>query len=142
VNREIITDSHVKIKLLFHEQKRLVVILCLGIVFMGSASFCLGVLLGIQMEKDTEDVIIEYPPYLEPISIKIGDMVPRVINSQSLTTPANNQGIYVASKNGTRYYLPGCSGVSRIKEENKIWFQTKDQAEARGLLPAANCPGL
>ncbi|MCC6290949.1 hypothetical protein IT398_02695 [Candidatus Nomurabacteria bacterium] len=51
-------------------------------------------------------------------------------------------GNFVASKNGSRYYLPGCPGVKRIKEENKIWFRTKAEAEDRGLTPAANCPGL
>ncbi len=51
-------------------------------------------------------------------------------------------GQYVASKNGTKYYLPNCSGVNRIKEENKIWLATKEEAEARGLTPAANCPGI
>lgn len=51
-------------------------------------------------------------------------------------------GKYVASKSGTRYYLPNCAGVSRIKEENKVWFATKEEAESRGLLPAANCKGI
>ena len=46
---------------------------------------------------------------------------------------------FVASKNGTRYYLPSCSGVKRIKEENKIYFATREEAEQSGLLPAANC---
>lgn len=51
-------------------------------------------------------------------------------------------GKYVASKNGTAYHYPWCSGAKRIKEENKIWFQTKEEAEARGYKPAANCDGL
>lgn len=138
----MITDSHLKIKLLLQEQKRLVIVLCLAIIFVGLASFCMGILLGMHMEKDTQGIVVEYPPYLEPISIKIGDTSPNTASFQLSTGPTTNQGIYVASKSGTRYYLPTCSGVSRIKEENKIWFQTKEQAEARGLLPAANCPGL
>ncbi len=48
-------------------------------------------------------------------------------------------GIYVASKNGQYYYLPECSGVSRIKEENKVWFQTKEEAEAKGFKPSTTC---
>ncbi len=48
----------------------------------------------------------------------------------------------VASKNGTKYYFPSCSGVSRIKEENKVWFGSFDEAKAAGLTPASNCPGL
>lgn len=49
---------------------------------------------------------------------------------------------YVASVSGTKYYLPFCSGVSRINEENKIWFSTKEEAEILGYEPASNCPGI
>lgn len=49
---------------------------------------------------------------------------------------------YVASKNGTKYHLPWCSGAQRIKEENKVWFKSKAEAEAAGYTPAANCKGL
>lgn len=52
------------------------------------------------------------------------------------------QGAYVASKSGTKYYLPSCGGASRIKEENKVWFSSAAEAEAQGYGPAANCPGL
>ncbi len=56
--------------------------------------------------------------------------------------PASPAGGFVASKNGAKYYYPWCSGVSRIKEENKVWFATKEQAEKSGFSPAANCKGL
>ncbi len=49
---------------------------------------------------------------------------------------------YVASKNGSVYHLPYCSGAKRISEQNKIVFKTKAEAEAAGLRPAANCPGI
>ena len=49
---------------------------------------------------------------------------------------------YVASKSGSKYYLPSCSGVKNIKEENKVWFKSITEAEAAGYTPAANCPGL
>ena len=51
-------------------------------------------------------------------------------------------GQYVASKSGTKYYLPNCSGVSRIKEENKVWVESVADAIAAGYSAAANCPGL
>ncbi len=54
----------------------------------------------------------------------------------------NNEKAYIASKNGKAYYLPSCSGVARIKEENKVYFATKQAAEAAGYAPAATCPGL
>ncbi len=54
----------------------------------------------------------------------------------------NTEKLFVASKNGTKYYYPWCSGVSRIKEENKVWFSSSDEAKKAGLEPAANCKGL
>ena len=51
-------------------------------------------------------------------------------------------GQFVGSKNGTKYHYPWCSGAERIKEENKIWFQTVAEAKRAGYTPAANCPGL
>ena len=61
-----------------------------------------------------------------------------VLNGEA--TPA--EGRYVASKNGTKYYLPSCSGVAKIAEANKVWFATVSAAKAAGYSPAANCPGL
>jgi len=49
---------------------------------------------------------------------------------------------YVGSKNGTKYHLPWCSGAARIAEENKVWFSSKEEAEAAGYTPAANCKGI
>ncbi len=50
----------------------------------------------------------------------------------------NSQKI-VASKSGTRYYFPACSGGKRIKEENKIWFDSEADAKALGYSLAQNC---
>ena len=57
------------------------------------------------------------------------------------TFPASG-GRVVASKSGTKYHLPWCSGASQIKEENKIWFDSSEAAAAAGYAPAANCKGL
>ena len=51
-------------------------------------------------------------------------------------------GMYVASRSGSYYYLPTCSGAKRIKEKNQVWFVSREDAEARGLKPSASCPGL
>ena len=51
-------------------------------------------------------------------------------------------GKYVASKNGSKYHLPWCPGAQQMKEENKVWFSSKEEAEAAGYTPAGNCKGL
>lgn len=54
----------------------------------------------------------------------------------------NSKGTLVGSKSGTAYHFPWCPGALKIKEENKIWFADKKEAEAKGYHPAGNCPGL
>lgn len=52
------------------------------------------------------------------------------------------QGKYVGSRSGSAYHFPWCPGAQKIKEANKIWFGSKEEAEARGYKPAGNCEGL
>lgn len=51
-------------------------------------------------------------------------------------------GQFVASKGGTKYHFPWCSGAQRISEANKIWFNSVEEARKAGYTPAANCKGL
>ncbi len=59
----------------------------------------------------------------------------------NIASPTAAQG-YVASKSGTKYHLPWCGSAKQIKEENKIWFATKEEAERAGYSPASNCKGI
>jgi hypothetical protein len=58
------------------------------------------------------------------------------------TVPASDPNSFVASKNGTKYHRATCPGAKQIKEENKIYFGTQDEAQAAGYTKAANCNGL
>lgn len=51
-------------------------------------------------------------------------------------------GSVVASKNGTKYHYPWCSGAKKIGEQNKITFPSIEKARGAGYLPASNCKGL
>jgi hypothetical protein len=46
---------------------------------------------------------------------------------------------FVASKNGSRYYPVDCKSSSRIKPENKIYFNSADDAQRAGLTLASGC---
>lgn len=48
----------------------------------------------------------------------------------------------VASKTGTKYYLPWCGALSRIKPENRVTFASAELARQAGYTPAANCKGV
>ena len=51
-------------------------------------------------------------------------------------------GAYVGSKNSNKFHLPTCPGAKTISDANKIWFQTKEEAIAKGYVPASNCKGI
>ena len=55
---------------------------------------------------------------------------------------ATTSGQVVASKSGTKYYLPWCAGADRISSANKVWFDSAQSAAMQGYFPAANCKGL
>lgn len=55
---------------------------------------------------------------------------------------SQSQKIFVASKNGKKYYYAWCESANVIKEQNRVWFATKEEAEKAGYQPAANCRGL
>jgi hypothetical protein len=64
------------------------------------------------------------------------------IGAVSNISQSSSAGSLVASKNGTKYHFPWCSGAQRIKDANKIWFSTREEAESAGYTPASNCKGL
>lgn len=75
-----------------------------------------------------------------------GEVEPvRIEFNESLTQPAaairaiGAGEAVVASKNGTRYYYPHCSGAKRISPTNLVTFPSKEAAENAGLALAANC---
>jgi len=55
---------------------------------------------------------------------------------------AAKSGSFVASRNGSKYHFPWCSGAQSIKPENAVWFESEEAARAAGYAPAANCKGL
>jgi len=104
----------------------------LVIVLVGVAAFGLGRLSALDANT-MEDVRIDTVTLPAAAGLQTGS---------PNTTTTSLSGKVVASKSGSVYHLPWCSGAQRIKEENKVWFASKEEAEKAGLRPAANCPGL
>ena len=74
----------------------------------------------------------------EPILVQNGLVSATVTEGAEMT----RNGQFVASRSGSAYHFPWCSGAQRIKEANKIWFESREEAEAAGYRPAGNCKGL
>lgn len=71
-----------------------------------------------------------------------GESVSHKAISASNAATTSSDTIFVGSKNSDKYHLPWCSGAKRIKEENKITWHSKAEAEAAGYSPAGNCEGI
>lgn len=115
------------------------------IFFTALASFALG-RLSANQSKRTPVTVESMASVYEAKAV--GDTkreVPSIASPKPVTkVPQANAGTgsYVASKSGKKYYLPACSGVKRIKDENKVWFAAESDAQAAGYTPAANCDGI
>jgi len=104
------------------------------IILTAVISFGLGRLSKIREEKT-------------PITIENVKENEETSESKSLSTSNVDSGIkadkiFVASRNGKKYYYAWCESANVIKEQNRIWFSTQAEAEKAGYQPAANCKGL
>ncbi|MFA6096331.1 MAG: Ada metal-binding domain-containing protein [Candidatus Paceibacterota bacterium] len=57
----------------------------------------------------------------------------------TVTSSQNKVKAYVASKNSKIFHVPSCSSALKIKEENKVWFSSKEEAEGGGFSPHSAC---
>jgi hypothetical protein len=120
------------------------------IILVGIGSFGLGRLSKIESNK--RGFSIEAPANVAQI-IKNKNLLLNADpnNKQTEKTLSNEQidqksigktGEVVASKTGTKYHFPWCSGARTIAEKNKIWFNSAEEARKAGYQPASNCKGL
>ena len=107
------------------------------IILVAFAGFGLGRLSALEGKKTP--VLIERNLSLLPSSDE-AVFNKNLTSGKTVQNPSEKS--FVAAKSGTRYYFPWCGGVSRIKEENKIWFASEEEARKAGFTPAANCAGL
>ena len=94
------------------------------IVLVGLASFFLGALW--QKDQNREDV-----------TIKSADTA--VFEAENGNEEGSTTDAYVGSYTSKIYRLATCPGVNAIREDNKVWFSTKADAEAAGYVAAKNC---
>lgn len=110
----------------------------LTIILVATSSFGLGRLSKIGVAN--QGIIIENTTNTASVMHSATSVASDAKNN--ITANTDPQKTFVASKNGTKYYYSWCSGANRIKEENKVWFGTKEAALRAGFQPAANCSGL
>lgn len=133
ITKMSITD----IKEFIKSQTRNKDVIVIAIIVLSSAgAFALGRLSSLEHQG----ILIEQRALVHDVFEKAENEPSRA--GAELLPVAGESGSVVASKSGTKYHFPWCAGARSIKEENKIWFATIEEARTAGYAPAANCKGL
>lgn len=120
------------------------------VILVGLSSFEVGRL---SKANSSSGIKIEYPAELQSQSANIISSVNSVSNPTKTTpkTTTNNtsqinqtskqntEQIFFASNRGHKYYPLGCSAGKTIKQENRIYFATREEAEAAGYELSSSC---
>lgn len=123
-------------------------LLLLGFILIFSAGFSSGYFYFQEQDSNEYNITIEEPsqdcknlfnaePIKEYIEVDFNSSS-QVKGEQSKSDNVNLQnktGMFVASKNSKVYHLPDCQYVKRIKDANKIWFKSAEEAEEKGYSP-------
>ena len=102
-----------------------------AIILIAIIGFGLGRLSAIYERKTP--ITVEYLKNTDATSV----LTPQNVNEKT-NSDTSNIGI-VASKNGSKYYPANCPAASRIKEENKIQFNSAKEAKDAGYSASAMC---
>src|SRR4051812_24129597 len=65
----------------------------------------------------------------------------REMASDTVLPKISAGGQFEASKTGSVYYYPWCSGADKIAPGSQVWFGTEAAAQKAGYAPAKNCKG-
>ncbi|MBP9842803.1 MAG: hypothetical protein KBC62_02245 [Candidatus Pacebacteria bacterium] len=111
-----------------------------GILLIGVAVASFGLGRQSVLEGDIVKGVVNQADLVEVGSAPLAP-TPTPINPAPapITSTETVGGEVVASKSGTKYHLPTCSGAKSIKPENLVSFASIAAAEAAGYTPAANC---
>lgn len=118
------------------------------IILVACGAFVIGRHAGREEKRAGELRILDFAgakEFLPSASVRASNAQSNVAHIAPITAEipqSGSQGMYVGSKSGKTYHLPWCSGAQRIKEDNKVWFSSKTEAENKGYQPAANCKGI
>ena len=112
------------------------------VILVGLGSFGLGRL---SKENTTSGIKIEYPDQAinqEANVISSEESSSLLQNTKTSQTIQNSNSVgknFFASNRGSKYYSLGCSGGKTIKQENRVYFTTREEAEKAGYELSSSC---
>ena len=102
-------------------------------------SFIGGFLVGKgSREKTTEDPVLIYGVNTYNQSKSALSVKNKPIGKAQMSS-VQSTASYFASKRGKKYYPIQCLSSSKLKAENRVYFENNEEAELKGLSPSDGC---
>ena len=128
--KQIITTS-------IESEKGKDIMIVIIVILVGLVSFELGRL---SKENGSSGIKIEYPSQTENQGENSILSLSTQTNQNSTKTENNSSGkTFFASSKGSKYYSIGCSAGKTIKQENRIYFTTGEEAQNAGYELSSAC---
>ncbi len=126
-----------KIKRFIESDKVKDILVVIIVILVGLGSFELGRL---SKESHSQGVKIEYSDPNQVNGVIQASNVISGVNTATLTSASNSAGKnFFASNRGSKYYTISCSAGKTIKQENRVWFTTGEEAEQAGYALSSSC---
>ncbi|MFZ2150309.1 MAG: hypothetical protein WAV15_04080 [Minisyncoccia bacterium] len=128
-----------KIKQFLDSDKGKDILVVMIVILVGMGSFELG-----RLSKGSSSSGIQIE-YLNPEGAEAVNQTGNAIQAIQYADPEpfstlNSSGKnFFASNRGSKYYSLGCSGGKTIKQENRIYFATAEEAEKAGYTLSTSC---
>lgn len=118
-----------KIKSFIESEKGKDILIVIIVIMVGLGSFELG-----RLSKETTSggLKIEYPDQNTNQPANVVSAIPDVGRPTSDKT-------FFASSRGSKYYTTSCSAGKTIKQENRVYFTTGEEAQRAGYTLSSSC---
>jgi len=123
-----------KIKQFIESEKGKDILVVIIVILVGLGSFELGRL---SKENGSEGIKIEYGDQYQGTS-QTANAISAVPDVGRLETNSSGKTFFASSR-GSKYYSTSCSAGKTIKQENRVWFTTGEEAERAGYALSSSC---
>jgi len=126
-----------KIKHFLESEKGKDILVVIIVILVGLGSFELGRL---SKGNEPQGIKIEYPDQKQTNGIiqSSNDISSVSMTSTNLTSNSTGKSFFASSR-GSKYYTISCSAGKTIKQENRVWFTTGEEAEQAGYTLSSSC---
>ena len=115
-------------------------LLASGLFLGGFSCFLWGKMASQRASVQADPVRVIYPPLVSNTGDSYRPALKKAVAGKGEPSQAaGGNWKFVASKTGKVYYPYGCKSVSRVKPENRVYFESREQAETKGLTLSKSC---